>query len=379
MSTSDYRLNQFYPHTVIKYGGEYWHSRPEMINELAEHFDYHYFCHVVKQKDIDKQIYKPLSSAITVHDFFNDISPKHYYKNRKKYRRKIEDLCNTETDLFLINYPFYKTGVLLTHQLQDTNLIIWVLSDYVGQFGLEDEGMLRNTVKKLLKPFISYVYPRMTAKLFSENLVFYTGDILYETDTPQNQHAITEVATLNQDKSRIQREFCNEIVFVGRENRQKGIDLAIKAINQAERDLTLNVIGLDSLTTFTDLDTENVDFHGTIYDDEIFFNLLTENDFLLMPSTAEKQGKVQLEAMSGGVVPICANSGGIPFTVEHNYNGLLFEERSLSGLLDCLRIGYSFPELYERLIEGGVETTQTLSAQTQSAKMSNIIKNHYGR
>ncbi|WP_084777626.1 glycosyltransferase [Natrialba sp. SSL1] len=371
-------LNILWYTECIEHNGKIWGTHSFYINELSKHFDINLFCSVRPQGDIDPDIYCQFVDEITVFNLFNEINRKDYIKNHRKYMGFIKRECDLEEDIFLVNYPYMKVGMMMSYQLKDTNLVIRAISDWVGRFALEDEGVVTNVAKKSLKPAGSIIYPIITKRIFRDNLVIYAGESLYDIGN-KNQHEFIYLMRINNNDEVVNYKYNRQVIFIGRENYQKGIDLAIKAVNNIDIDIKLNVLGMDDLTKFNHLDTRNVEFMGRVYDDEKFFNIVSKNDFLLMPSTAEKQGKVQFEAMSAGVVPICADSGGIPFTVDHNYNSLLFEERSLEDLIQSMKRGYSSPHLYRSLIDGGLETTDSLNPESQMKKFASIIKNHYIR
>ena len=97
-----------------------------------------------------------------------------------------------------------------------------------------------------------------------------------------------------------------------------------------------------------------------------------------MPSYGEKQGKVQLEAMSVGVVPICSDSGGTYRTIDNYYNGLLFKEGDWKDLKQKINLLYKDKELYEDLKQNGLEYIKDKSVEKQVEKMAKIINNYYG-
>jgi glycosyltransferase involved in cell wall biosynthesis len=310
-------------------------------------------------------------------NFFDDITLSHLLRNYNRYRSAILRHCDPNEDLFFILYPFYKTSVVLAKILNGTNLIIWCKSDYVGQFGLEDEGPVRNLLQRVTKPVLSLGYRKLTERLFADNLVFYSGGILYDTDNHRTQHSVIEVHSLNDDPDRVTEELTGNVAFVGHESRQKGLDVALAALERVDRDLTFNIIGLDELKQFDGEGVPGLKLHGPIYDDNKFWATLAGNDVLLMPSIAEKQGKVQLEAMSAGVVPICSDSGGIPLTVENYYNGLLFEERSATELGRRIEQLYDNPDVYRELQANGLETTSEMSLEREMDQVESIIRTHF--
>lgn len=65
---------------------------------------------------------------------------------------------------------------------------------------------------------------------------------------------------------------------------------------------------------------------------EDVFQLMQESDFLLLPSVEEGIANVVLEAMALGLPVISSNCGGMAEVIEHQKNGLLFENRNVDSL-----------------------------------------------
>jgi glycosyltransferase involved in cell wall biosynthesis len=124
-------------------------------------------------------------------------------------------------------------------------------------------------------------------------------------------------------------------------------------------------------------DNLDIKLHGKIYQRNRFYQKLADNDMLVMPSFAEKQGKVQLEAMSAGVVPICSDSGGTHRTIDNFHNGLLFPPGNSQQLAEKIQSLYGDKYLYNHLQKNGLDFIENLSLEDQVAKMSEITKNFF--
>jgi len=169
-------------------------------------------------------------------------------------------------------------------------------------------------------------------------------------------------------------------VFVGDESNQKGLQFLLNALDLIDKDFELTIIGIDKLSRYSEYTSKlNINCLGLIYDNEQFYDELAKHDILIMPSLCERQGKVHIEAMSAGVVPICSDSGGTYTTIDNYYTGLLFEEKSVNELVEAINRLYNQPQLYRTLQQNGVEYTQELTLEEQVHKMATIIQHHYPR
>lgn len=372
------QLNFFWPGIVYRCNEKYYINRAWFHNELTEHFFVRLFSKVSTRDSIDEVEFQRLDPDIDCIDFFDQIDSVHFIKNYYTYKSRIFNQTDPTSDLYFIMYPYRKTSIFLAKILSETDLTIWVKSDYVGLFGVHDDSILRSVFKKVISPGISLIYPWVTKLLFRDNIVFYTGDIMYDRDNHLTQYGITSLSPLNADPTRIKRSIENKIVFVGNESNQKGLQFLLEALVRMDRNLELTIIGADEVSEHSEY-TSKLDINclGRIYDNERFYDELAKHDVLVMPSICERQGKVQIEAMSTGVVPICSDSGGTYTTVDNYYTGLLFEEKNVDGLVETIREIYDRPSLYHTLQQNGLQYTQDLNLEDQVDKMATVMKNQY--
>ncbi len=375
-----YVLNFFWPSTVYLHKGNYYINRAWFHNKLTDHFDVCLFAKVERKKEIDLQRYQKLTEKMTVIDFFDATDSIHFVKNYSKYKQKILQKADKDSEMFFVMYPYKKTSIYLAYILSDFDLTIWVKSDYVGLFTVYDGPFIKSKLKKGIKPILSHVYPKITNYIFEDNVVFYTGDIIYDKQNHQSQYGITSLSPLNQDQSRITKSLNKRIIFIGDDGNQKGLKYLLESLLRIDEDIELSILGMDELNRYSNYEEKlNIHIHGTVYDNKLFYDILSDHDLLVMPSICERQGKVQIEAMSTGVVPICSDSGGTYTTVDHLYNGMLFEEKNVNELVGCIDRIYSSESLYQTLQKNGLEYTDKLDLTSQVEKMSTIMKHHYDK
>ena len=147
-------------------------------------------------------------------------------------------------------------------------------------------------------------------------------------------------------------------VFLGRLVPDKGVDVAIRALQQlnassAGAAQSLTIIGagperasLEALVATLGL-TAQVAFVGTLQG-EALTHCLNRHRFLLVPSTCEEAfGNVVLEGMACGCVPVVSNAGGLPEAV--GPAGLTFRRGNVDALAACLQQVLSQPALEQSL------------------------------
>ena len=379
-------LHLFLPTTIYFDGETYYIQRVDIFNEATKHFSLTLYSRIEKitKDEITTKHLNPLTKEITFIDFFADVSFNHFFSKRKQYRQKLLSLPTDE--LYLVFYPFKIISILLAWYLKNRKLTLWVRTDWTSiqqsRYMRNKDGVLKALQRSLTYPIISVLYRAISRHILRKNLVFYTANATIDPDNHLNQHEIISTPILNRDTDLIKTNRTNTICFVGNEEPRKGLYFLLQALQKLPQETrpTLHIIGLFKIKNTKNLQLAknlNITYHGPIYDREKFYDVLAQCDILAMPSIGEKQGKVQLEAMSVGVVPICADSGGTYQTIHNYYNGLLHRPADSNNLAQQIRKLQENPELFEQLKTNGLAYSKTLSLDDQVAKMATIIKNHY--
>ncbi len=116
------------------------------------------------------------------------------------------------------------------------------------------------------------------------------------------------------------------LLFVGRFEHQKGLDLLIEAmrtIRSDRPDIQLHVAGAGPDSAHLDL-PENVTLHGWLTRQELN-KWYRAADAVVMPSRWEAFGLVAVEAMSVGTPAIVSDRGALPYVVDHGAAGIIFD------------------------------------------------------
>ncbi len=380
------KLHFIWPSKIYKYEDKYYISRPHFYNEMSSQFNFTLYASVKEVEKIDKKKFLPLKNDVKVIDFFRELSLKNFFKNFFLYRKKLKEL--PKEDYYFILYPYRRLGPFLATLLRKKNLIVWVMTDPVNIYKnnpFKIWGYSLKALKKvILAPLISLIYIIVSKILFRNNLIFYTSNTTINRDNHINQHEIIACSPFNRDRSLANKELTGNVTFVGDESSQKGLHILLRTLScnkfDFNKNLKLNIIGVEEITQNRNRKLlKEIDYkiHGKIYKRDLFYQKLSKADILVMSSFGEKQGKVQLEAMSVGVVPICSDSGGTFKTVKNYYNGLLFKEGDYKELRRKINLLYQNEELYQNLQKNGLKYIKGLSLENQVQIMSDIIKNYY--
>lgn len=137
----------------------------------------------------------------------------------------------------------------------------------------------------------------------------------------------------------------HRILFVGRVTGEKQIDVLLRAVTLLPDDLDVEVEivgGGDQLRNLQHLAArlgiaQRVKFTGYVTDEQLR-EAYHQASVLAMPSIAELQSIVTMEAMASALPVVAANAMALPHLVHDGENGYLFEPGNAQDLADKLRL-----------------------------------------
>ena len=125
------------------------------------------------------------------------------------------------------------------------------------------------------------------------------------------------------------------VLFVGRLDRQKGVDVLYEALCRPGPRASAVVVGAAVVAGDAAAPPENVRVTGWLPRDQIAA-LYAAAQVLVVPSRWEGFGLVALEAMRAGRAVLASRVGGLPEVVDAGVTGALFEPGDAVGLADLL-------------------------------------------
>jgi len=130
-------------------------------------------------------------------------------------------------------------------------------------------------------------------------------------------------------------------VFVGRNEKRKGLDLLLKALALINNDkFVFHFIGIERPSHLKA--SKNRIFHGEIREAKKIQAIVSNCDCLVCPSIAEGMPTVILEAMAMGLAILATDTGATSLLVNKE-NGLLIETDNLAQLIDGLNYFNQMP------------------------------------
>jgi glycosyltransferase involved in cell wall biosynthesis len=129
------------------------------------------------------------------------------------------------------------------------------------------------------------------------------------------------------------------IAFIGRHDRQKGLDLLLDAIRSGGLShIQFDIVGsrvVSDEARIEEAAPDNVTFHGWLARSDAM-RVLCNADAMVMPSRWDAAPIVAIEAMRAGVPVIGSNRGAIPEIVNDGVGGYIFDLDDPGALKRCL-------------------------------------------
>lgn len=146
------------------------------------------------------------------------------------------------------------------------------------------------------------------------------------------------------------------ILYSGKITSIKGVDILIRASEKLSTAKFVIMGDGEELPVMkklvADKNLKNVIFTGYLGSDQrdLIAELYRRADVLVVPSTVSEGIPLSaLEAMSSGTVVVASNIGGIPTAIKHMKNGILVRPKSVSSLVDGIKMVLNDQKLAERL------------------------------
>jgi 1,2-diacylglycerol 3-alpha-glucosyltransferase len=144
-------------------------------------------------------------------------------------------------------------------------------------------------------------------------------------------------------KKYIPSEGKNILLYVGRLDREKNIDLILRGLYRVARTINVHLViagrGADEIRLKRLVRSlgiyERVTFTGFVPDEDLP-GLYAMADCFIIAGTAELQSIVTLEAMASGLPVIGVRAMALPELVHPGVNGCLFDPGDESGVADCI-------------------------------------------
>ncbi len=176
------------------------------------------------------------------------------------------------------------------------------------------------------------------------------------------------------------------MLFVGRLDKEKNLDLILNALAKAVNQIAIHFViagtgaereKLESQVAKLGL-TKHVTFTGFVPDEDLPFLYATASCFIIA-GTAELQSIVTMEAMATGLPIIGVNAMALPELIHDGENGLLFENGNSQQISEAILKIFQDKELREKMGKESLGIIKSHNINTITSKFishyNEIIKN----
>ncbi|MBL4624215.1 MAG: glycosyltransferase family 4 protein [Flavobacteriales bacterium] len=250
-----------------------------------------------------------------------DSFPGHYVRENKQYSKLIyNDLKNQLNDFDLIYCQGF-TGWKFIEESKKGNLRIPVVSNLHGYEMFQKAPSLKVKLEHYLI--------RNIAKEISLNsdFVFSFGgkitEVLKGLGVPDEQIIESpigiEFSWVN-DTQKVENNELRKFVFIGRNERRKGIQELSKALTLLikEKKIAFEFHFIGDISKAQQVKAENIIYHGKVVGDSKIQGILRSCDVLVVPSYSEGMPTVIMEAMASGLAIIGTDVGAISQQIGNN-------------------------------------------------------------
>jgi len=170
------------------------------------------------------------------------------------------------------------------------------------------------------------------------------------------------------------------ILFVGRHEPRKGLEVLLEAFRHLDRDAVLWVAGEGPNTaTLAASAPPNVEWLGRIGDAELAQRLRTATLFCAPSLHGESFGVVLLEAMAAGTPVVASDISGYRDVARDGKEAVLVPGGDAAALADGLRMVLDDSKLAARLVEAGTARAATFSMDRLAARYADLYENLLAR
>jgi len=181
-------------------------------------------------------------------------------------------------------------------------------------------------------------------------------------------------------------ENTKKILYVGRLMKEKGLDVLLKAYSLVDSripDTKLIIVGKGYLQKDLEKLAEKLGLGSVIFTGFISDTLLKQayasSDIFVLPSYAEIQPLVLLEALAMGLPAIGTSIGGIPEMIINEWNGYIVNPGDCGGLAEKITKVLTDEELKERFSENSLKMAKNHDIERSSDKLERLYNNLVSR
>jgi len=216
-------------------------------------------------------------------------------------------------------------------------------------------------------------------------LKMYKNKGLITDITPISNGIKTEIFNPNNDGEYLRKKFKlpkkNIVLCTGRINEEKNLDVLIKAIPHVLKKVDAHFLIVGSggsykqflINLTEELNVNNNTTFTDFLDWDDYPNIYSIADLFVMPSEAELQSIVTMEAVASGLPIVVVNKGALPELASMN-NGFVFEPKNSKQMAECIVKILTDNRLKKTMGKNSLELIKGHSMDSVTAKFEETYK-----
>jgi glycosyltransferase involved in cell wall biosynthesis len=275
-------------------------------------------------------------------------------------------------------------GLYLIEAVEEQNIPkVFEIGDFWMYGYMQKESKLKQIIKSFL-PCFNTKEVKITPSICVSNWVAKEMQEVYKSDTTYTYPNATLIPKKKVYKNNTDIRF----IFAGRIEEEKGLDLAIDALNRfalihPKSHFSFDIYGsgdesyIDKCKRMAKPIASKVNFRGKVQSKK---QIYADASILLMPTRMrEPFGLVVIEAMAYRCAVIATNVYGPSEIIDHGKNGLLFDMQIPNDLLIQIEKLYFNAEYLNRIQENAYEhVSQNYSIVKVKTKVEKLLQNIAG-
>jgi glycosyltransferase involved in cell wall biosynthesis/acetyltransferase-like isoleucine patch superfamily enzyme len=354
------------------------------LDELANNFEKIYLVVPVSKIDKEKNEYSIKSPNIIVQGVYNYNGYISAIKNAKKIKKEIANYSLLWEGIIYIRWPvpFFK----YVSKIAERKLLPVTYHLVGDSYSVIKDGSKYNKLKRIIMLVFARIIDFRTKKEIKKYPTLINGNGLNRLFSMKNTNVKCIRTSTLLDTEIVSNPVLttNEIIrllYVGYIRHEKGLKFLIDAVYQISKNhkIELTIIGngdeLKDLQNYCENNSiDSVVFKGYIPIGSNLFMEYKDKDIFVLPSISEGTPRVLLESMANAVPIIASNVGGIPFTIENGYNGILIESGNSVVLANTILSVYNNYQLRQKLVKNGIEFAKKNTLKTHVAEVVGFLQ-----
>ncbi len=278
-----------------------------------------------------------------------------------------------------VNYDYIHVNWLIPQGIMQAGITStpYIITGHGGDISSINKGIIGKLKKKCLKEAKAViVVSKYKQRELEKNYPFVKSSIIsmgVNVETfDKEQNFVPDYWGQNENKV---------ILYVGRLAEIKGVSYLIEAMRYIEN-AKLIIVGdgpdRNRLKDLAQKFGDKCEFIGSKSHNELK-KIYASADVIVVPSIIDEKGAqeglptVIFEAMASELPVIATRTGGIPDLITDGKNGLLFEQKNITQMADCINSILNDEELRISLISEGIKTVENYDYKNIAKKYKEIL------